>query len=156
MFIRLLIVTFAVSLATCVVAGLLFHRPVTAILKRILGEELSGAWRRYITFAVYVVGVSGGVRIWQLEKYVTPTSPAPEPIALTTDRWALEVYRTVIETLQGIAWALLLFFALALVAYVILRGFELRHAGKTAEQKEPGRGPAPAVPANGADVAPMR
>jgi len=35
-------------------------------------------------------------------------------------------YRTVIETLQRIAWMLLAFFVAALVAYGIVRGFELR------------------------------
>ena len=37
------------------------------------------------------------------------------------DRWILELYRTVIETLQGIAWLLLVFFAFALIADVIVR-----------------------------------
>ena len=45
---------------------------------------------------------------------------------LNGDRWALEVYRTLIGTLQGIAWALLLFFGLALVAYLVVRALELR------------------------------
>jgi len=33
----------------------------------------------------------------------------------------LELYQTAIETLQGIAWMLLVFFMFALVAYVIVR-----------------------------------
>lgn len=37
-------------------------------------------------------------------------------------------YRTVIGTLQSIAWLLLVFFVFALLAYVIMRGMELRHA----------------------------
>jgi len=45
---------------------------------------------------------------------------------LNADRWTLEVYRTIIETLQSIAWMLLVFFVAALLAYVIVRGFELR------------------------------
>lgn len=49
-------------------------------------------------------------------------------IALTTERWVLEVYRTVIETLQGIAWMLLAFFAVALLAYVIVRLSELKRS----------------------------
>ena len=46
---------------------------------------------------------------------------------LTAERWTLEVYRTVIETLQSIAWLFLVVFLVALVAYVIVRVFELRH-----------------------------
>lgn len=49
-----------------------------------------------------------------------------EIIALTAERWLLEVYRTVIETLQGIAWMLRAFFAVALLAYVVVRLSELK------------------------------
>lgn len=49
-------------------------------------------------------------------------------IAMTTERWVLEVYRTIIETLQGIAWMLLAFFAAALLAYVVVRLSELERA----------------------------
>jgi ABC-type arginine transport system permease subunit len=51
-------------------------------------------------------------------------------IQLTRDRWVLEVYRTIIESLQGLAWLLLVFFAVALLAFVIVRVFELKK-GKT-------------------------
>jgi hypothetical protein len=50
------------------------------------------------------------------------------PLTLNADRWTLEVYRTVIGTLQSVAWMLLVFFAFALIAYVVVRGLELRHA----------------------------
>jgi len=103
MFVPLLIVTFVVSLAACYVAGRLFHRPITAILTRIIGEELRGAWQRYIAFAIYVVGISGGVRIWDLEKYITPHTAGGEPLVLNSDHWTLEIYRTIIQTLQSIA-----------------------------------------------------
>ena len=41
-------------------------------------------------------------------------------VTLTTERWVLEVYRTIIETLQG--------FAVALLAYVVVRVSELKRA----------------------------
>ncbi|UOV00781.1 hypothetical protein [Pseudoxanthomonas mexicana] len=41
-------------------------------------------------------------------------------IAPTTERWVLEVYRTIIETLQG--------FAVALLAYMVVRVSELKRA----------------------------
>ena len=47
-------------------------------------------------------------------------------ILLNSDRWILEVYRTIIETMQGIAWFLLIFFMFALIAYVIVRLEELK------------------------------
>ena len=49
-------------------------------------------------------------------------------IAPTTERWVLEVYRTIIETPQDIAWMLLAFFAAALLAYVVVRLSELERA----------------------------
>ena len=39
-----------------------------------------------------------------------------EVLILTAERWTLEVYRTVVEALQGISWMLLVLFAVALVA----------------------------------------
>jgi hypothetical protein len=126
MFIALLVVTFIVATATSFVVARAFHRPVALILARIVADELSVAWQRYVVFAIYLVGINGGVRIWELERYVTPAGKGSETLVLSGDRWALEIYRTLIGTLQGIAWALLLFFGVALVAYLVVRGRELR------------------------------
>lgn len=126
MFVTLLLVTFAIAAAASFAVVRIFDRSISAILGRIVAEELSKAWRRYLTFAIYVVGVSGGVRIWELEKYITPRAEEAEPIVLNGARWTLEVYRTIIETLQSIAWMLLVFFLFALIAYVIVRGREVR------------------------------
>ena len=132
MFLSLLAVTLAVSVAACALVARIFRGPITSILDRLVGAELSAAWKRYLVFAIYVVGVSGGVRIWDLEKYITGRGPDETPIILTGERWTLEVYRAVISTLQSTAWMLLVFFVFSLIAYVILRGFELKRA-KSAE-----------------------
>lgn len=134
MFLILLIVNFAIALTTAATVATLFNKPIAAILSRIVVEELSKAWQRYITFAIFVVGVSGGVRIWDLEKYVTPHEKDQPIIVLTPDRWALEVYRTVIETLQSTAWMLLVVFMVALIAVVIVRGQEMKY-GKQSESE---------------------
>jgi hypothetical protein len=134
MFIWLLVVTLAVSAAVCFLVTRVFHRPIGNIMKRLVSDELGSAWQRYITFAIYVVGISGGVRIWALEQYVTPRSKEQGIVELNAARWVLEVYRTIIETLQGIAWMLLVFFVFALIAYVILRGFELKQARRNQAQ----------------------
>ena len=135
MFVTLLLVTFAIALAASHAVTRLFEQPIGAILRRIVADELSGAWLRYLKFAIYVVGISGGVRIWELEKYITARAKDTPVIVLNTDRWVLEIYRTVIETLQSIAWMLLVFFAFALIAYVVVRGFEWKHSvrGKEAD-----------------------
>ena len=128
MFVSLLAVTLVVSLAACALVVRVFRGSIAAILDRLVGGELSAAWKRYLVFAIYVVGISGGVRIWDLEKYITARGPDEAPIVLTGERWTLEVYRTVVSTLQSTAWMLLVFFVFSLIAYVILRGFELRRA----------------------------
>ena len=133
MFITLLIVTLLIAVATSLLVLRLFDRLIRKILDRVVAAELSEAWNRYLGFAVVVVGVSGGVRIWSLEKYITARTDDGEPIVLNADRWILEVYRTLIGTLQSVAWILLVFFIFALIAYVIMRGFELRRQGRPPE-----------------------
>ena len=131
MFMTLLLVTFLISLLVSSLMAWFFNRPIGKILQRIMADDISVAWRRYITFAILVIGVSSGVRIWELEKYITPPPGAKSTIvALNLDRWVLEVYRTVIEALQGVAWMLLVFFIFALIAFVIVRVFEMSRAQK--------------------------
>jgi len=121
LFITLLVVTFAISVAVSGFVVLIFTKPVDDILRRILSDNISQAWVKYIKFAIYVVGTSSGVRIWELERYITPQYGGGQVLALSRDRWVLEVYRTIIEALQGIAWLLLVFFAVSLLAFVIVR-----------------------------------
>jgi hypothetical protein len=105
-----------------------------SILARIIADPISEAWVRYLKFAILVVGISSGVRIGEIERYISPNNwqEKPEILALTNERWVLEVYRTVIETLQGVAMMLLAFFVISLVAFVVLRISELRQAARTA------------------------
>ncbi|MCA9837383.1 MAG: hypothetical protein KC422_10710 [Trueperaceae bacterium] len=121
MFFFLLIMTFAIAAGVAYLVIRLFHKSVTTILNRVLKDEISIVWWRYLVFALYVVGISGGVRIWELEKYITPRLEETESIVLTTERWVLEIYRTIIGTLQSLAWVLLVFFVAALIAFVIVK-----------------------------------
>jgi ABC-type transport system involved in multi-copper enzyme maturation permease subunit len=134
MFITLLIVTFAIAFVVATIVVVMFSKPIDKILARIISDEISKAWLRYLKFAIYVTGVSNGVRIWDLEKYITkPMYEHAEIVQLTAERWTFEVYRTIISTLQGVAWMLLVFFVFALIAYVIVRAFELKRT--SSEQK---------------------
>ena len=129
MFVTLLVANFLIAGLVCFLITIVFRKPISRILQRLVADDLSSAWVRYIIFAIYVVGISGGVRFWDLEKYITPPEGSTA-LVLTSDRWVLEIYRTVIGTLQSNAWMLLLFFLFALIAYVIVRGMELRHQGR--------------------------
>lgn len=128
MFLTLLLVTLIVAALVSALAVWAFTDPLGRILKRIIADDISLAWLKYMKFAIMVVGISAGVRIYELEKYITPAQWDKESrmIELTQERWVLEIYRTIIESLQGIAWLLLVFFVFALMAYVIVRLAELR------------------------------
>jgi hypothetical protein len=126
MIVNLLVITFVLSL---IVAGLVawgFRKSISAIMSRIVGDPLGSAWVRYMMVALVVVGVGGGVRPWDYEKYITPMKDQPI-LVLNSDRWILELYHTVIGTAQAMIFMLLAFFVFALIAYVIMRGAEMRH-----------------------------
>ena len=127
MFGTLLMVTFLVALTISAITAGVFSAPVKKIMAKLVSDELAPIWRRYILFAILVVGVAGGVRVWDLERYITPDKEG-KLIALTSERWGLEIYKTVIGSLQSVTWMLLIFFLFTLLAYVVVRGFELRKA----------------------------
>ena len=129
MFLTLLLVTFAVALIVSFIVAQLFSASIRRILERVVSPDLAGAWHRYLVFALYVVGISGGVRMYSLEQYINPRDAKSPALILNADRWTLEVYRTVIETLQSTAWMLLVAFVFLLLAYVVARGLE-HHAAK--------------------------
>jgi hypothetical protein len=133
MFLVLLALTLGVALATSAIVVFFFNRPIRQILDRIIGEDIASGWHRFLLFAIFVVGVSSGVQIWKLEQYVHPERFGPEGtarvLALDGPSIGLEIYRTIIQTLQGVAWALLVFFVVALIAFAIIRRGEAKHAG---------------------------
>jgi hypothetical protein len=126
MIISLLVITFAIAFVVASVVVLIFTKPIDGILNRIIPDELSSAWSRYLKFAIYVVGIGGGVRVWSFEKYLAPQEPNKEIVLLTSERWMLEIYETIIGTLQSTVMLLLVFFVFALIALVIVRAFELK------------------------------
>ncbi|MCD5363322.1 hypothetical protein [Chromobacterium aquaticum] len=127
MFYALFGLTLAVAIATSVFTARFFDPAVNKILARILGQDLTDAWRKYIFFAIVVTGVSGGVRQWSLEKYLPPAAgKGSTALDLTGERWLLELFNTFIDTLRSIAWVMLLFFLCAMLAHVIMKAVEMR------------------------------
>lgn len=126
MFFTLLIITFSLSVAVSWTAARVFRKPIGDIFSRIIQDDISSAWQRYVMFATYVVGISGGVRIYQIERYISPQMRDMEVLTLNAERWVLEIYRTLIASLQSIAWLYLVVFVVALIAFVIVKGFELK------------------------------
>lgn len=136
MFFTLLLVTFSLSIAVSFGVVKTFDNAIASIFSRIIQDQISSVWQKYIRFAAYVVGISGGVRIYQLERYISAPHKDTEVLALNSERWTLEVYRTIIETLQSLAWMYLVVFIFTLIAYVIVRGFELKNQKPGANSEE--------------------
>jgi hypothetical protein len=130
MIILLFITTFIIAFAVASIVVFIFNKPIDGILKRVVPPDISPAWAKYLRFAIYVVGIGGGVRVWDLEKYLTLQEPYTEIVQLTPARWLLEIYQTVIGTLQSTAMVLLVFFVFALIAVVMVRLFETRVASQ--------------------------
>jgi len=126
MIITLLLTTFLVAFAVASLVVFLFNKPIERILCQVLPAELSPAWAKYLRFAIYVVGIGGGVRVWDLEKYMIAQDPYKVIVELTPERWLMELYQTIIGTLQSTTILLLVFFVFALIAVVIVRLFEPR------------------------------
>lgn len=130
MFYAVFFLSLLVSVITSILAVRFFNDAVSRILARIVGDELAIAWRKYMSFAMVVVGVSGGVRVNDLERF----APGRDEVTLDGVRWTIQLYRTAIDTLSQIAWVLLLFFLCAMVAYVIMRVVEARHAQRDSDE----------------------
>ena len=125
-FLILLIVTLAIACGVSLMVIMFFRKPIDKIFARIIGEEISIAWRKFLTFALFVVGVSSGVSIYKLEQFVRPVTEGAARPVLNAEYWGLELYRTIIQTLGGMAWALLVFFVVALIAFVLVKRKEVK------------------------------
>jgi hypothetical protein len=136
MLITLLIFNFLVALLTCGIIAYFFKKPLDTIFQRLVKEDIYIAWSRYILFAIFVVGISGGVRIWELEKYLNTNEKTGAYIyTLTVERWAIEIYRAIMGTLEATAWMLLFVFLFALIAYVVIRLTEAAQENKEKQFK---------------------
>jgi hypothetical protein len=119
MFVALLAASFVLALIMSATVAWLFARPIDGILHRFVGDRISATLSKYLRFATVVVGISAGTRVRPLEEYIAAPSynKAELRAALTQEFWALELYRTFVATLQGIA---LMFFVVAVVAIIAL------------------------------------
>jgi len=119
MFVALLAASFVLALIMSATVAWLFGRPIDGILHRFVGDRISATLSKYLRFATVVVGISAGTRVRPLEEYIAAPSynKAELRAALTQEFWALELYRTFVATLQGIA---LMFFVVAVVAIIAL------------------------------------
>jgi len=139
-FLLLLIALLAIASIIAWLVVIFFRNPIDSIFNRVIGESIAGAWRKFITFALFVVGISSGVDVWKLERFLQPATEKAAKVELTPEYWGLEIYHTIIGTLGGMAWALLLLFLAMLIAFLIVRRQDSRRTEKSnVEQPAPHR-----------------
>lgn len=133
MFYLLILSNFIIATLTSVVIIYMFSKSINKIMERIINDPINTTWAKYTKFAGLVVGISSGIRIYEMEKYINPITYSTEKaniLELTTERWFLEIFRTLIETVQGLAWMFFVFFVISLLAYVVVRVSELKYKKK--------------------------
>lgn len=133
MFYLLILSNFIIATLTSVIIIYMFSKSINKIMERIINDPINTTWAKYTKFAGLVVGISSGIRIYEMEKYINPityTTDKGTILELTTERWFLEIFRTLIETVQGLAWMFFVFFVISLLAYVVVRVSELKYTKK--------------------------
>lgn len=95
--------------------------PIRKILQRFVPVDIVRAWMSCIRFVLIVVGVSGGVRLYELANHLNPRTAEMSLSAMTGNHWLFELYGTAVGTLQSIVWVLLGLLFAALIGYAVVR-----------------------------------
>ena len=140
MFVALFSFSFALALALSVAVAWISREAIDSILRRFVEDHVIRAgFEKYISFAIVVVGISAGTRVHALQEYVEAPDRNKAALAagLTQEVWVMETYRTIVGTLEGVAWLLLLCVFVALIAPVIIRMAKLGPDQPGGEQQNP-------------------
>ena len=70
MFIKLFLITFFTSVSVSFLVNKIFAKSIRTILAKLVQEKIAQVFTRYVYFAIYVIGLSGGVNIYSLERYL--------------------------------------------------------------------------------------
>ena len=140
MFVALFVASFVLALALSITIAWLSREAIDVILRRFIVDPIVRAgFEKYIRFAIVVVGISGGTRVKPLQEYISAADfnkPALQA-ALTQEFWTLELYRTVMGALEGVAGLLLVCIFLALIAPAVLRMLQIEPAKVSSEPLKP-------------------
>src|SRR2546429_2132451 len=140
MFIALFAASFVLALVLSATLAWLSREAMDAILRRfVVDPVVRGGFEKYIRFAIVVVGISGGTRVKALQEYISAAdyNKAALQAALTQEFWTLELYRTVMGTLEAVAGLLLLCIFLALIAPAVLRLLKVEPLKTAGEAQKP-------------------
>ncbi|HEX8372012.1 MAG TPA: hypothetical protein VF585_04480 [Chthoniobacterales bacterium] len=125
MFITLLTVTLLLAVIITALIVRLLAPSIRGILTRLVGDQVASHWQKFTIFALYISGVSHGVDLYRLERYIQKTHEKDVIPPLTLESWIFELYQVVERTLGGLTWAAMTVFVISLIAFIIVRGFEM-------------------------------
>lgn len=141
MFVALFATSFILALALSITVAWLSREAIDSILRRFVADRaVRAGFEKYIRFAIVVVGISGGTRVRVLQEYLAASdlNKAAMAAQLNQEFWALEIYRTLVGTVEAIAALLLLCIFLALIAPVVVRMLRLEPVNAAEEAKRSG------------------
>ena len=131
MFLILLVLEVVASLVISWYVVRALSQSIEKILNRITSDETSLAWSKCVKFAIYVAGVSGGMRVTEKDfqefGMMERGFPAFDSRIYMSMVLGLvwKICEAVIGALRGIFWFLACFFIAAAIAFVIVRVIEL-------------------------------
>lgn len=122
----LLLAKILVSLLVCFLTLAVFRGPFEDLAIKALTLDFWNAWKTLIYLSVYVMGLSRGVLVDELERFTRfARTKKDRSDDMSRDEWILEVTKTVIESLKAIALMLLLFLAVASIILLIRMKFSV-------------------------------
>jgi len=124
MFVILFLASFALALALSLFIAYISRDAIDSILRRFVGDDaVRAGFEKYIRFGIVVVGIMGGTRVRALQEYIAASSWNKTALeaALTQEVWVMEMYRTIIGTLEGLVLLLLICILLAFIVPAVNR-----------------------------------
>ncbi|MDE0301124.1 MAG: hypothetical protein OXN17_21045 [Candidatus Poribacteria bacterium] len=112
----------AAIISFCVVK--VFEKPIAAILSRIIKDEVSRFFIKYVKLATYLVGISRGIRIFQLYEDMRKLNADNQDFDWIDILWMSGIYGTIIGTLQAIVHIYLWLFLLLSLLYIMVKVLE--------------------------------
>lgn len=83
------------ALAVCFATIALLWRPLADLMANRLSPSAAILWSRTLKFAICVIGVSLGIRVWEIERFLLPDQE------ITANIVVLEAYKTLLRTAQA-------------------------------------------------------
>jgi hypothetical protein len=135
MFVVLFAVSFVVAYLVSAFVSWISRDVVENVLHRYLAYRIATAISKYFRFAILVVGVSDGTRSRLLFDFISasPWDRAKMAAELTPEFWVLEMYRTLIQALEGILGLVLIFSFITLITVFLIRKAHLKDLMPTEE-----------------------